>query len=378
MALIDKSFSGLITFTRSTGGGRFNAQGQYEWLGPDEPRIDYDPLTGECLGLLVEEQRTNLLARSNDAAAWSGLEKEANVAIAPDGTMTAAKISAPGRNQYRYVTFTAQQQVFYRYLKAGEASTAYLRAYHSGQTIYSGAEFNLATGQVVGTPIHATASIAPVGGGWYRCSITFTPTATSGGYVYTYVGSLYSGVEDGQGIYAWGAQLEIGAFPTSYIPTEGAQVTRAADTATVEDIAPWYNPEQGTLFVEAIAAPVLTGSTMFSLDSGSVSNQMWTALNRGIPGAYIYTAGAMQAQITGKTVAPGALTRHGVSLQPGSFVFAADGQIVGNRTSFIMPLVSRLNLGKRWNSSDSINGYIRSIYYYPRKLPDSELQEITA
>src|SRR5690606_11405179 len=45
------SLADILTFTRASGGGRFNAQGQYEWLPADTPRIDYDPLTGECKGL---------------------------------------------------------------------------------------------------------------------------------------------------------------------------------------------------------------------------------------------------------------------------------------------------------------------------------------
>src|SRR5690606_17318792 len=64
------SLADILTFTRASGGGRFNAQGQYEWLPADTPRIDYDPLTGECKGLLIEEQRTNLLGLSNAPELW--------------------------------------------------------------------------------------------------------------------------------------------------------------------------------------------------------------------------------------------------------------------------------------------------------------------
>jgi len=90
------AFSDLITFTRASGGGRFNASGQYEWLPANQPRFDYDPVTGEAKGLLIEEQRTNLLKSSNAflPAYWtySSATLAANSAMAPDATLTAGKL----------------------------------------------------------------------------------------------------------------------------------------------------------------------------------------------------------------------------------------------------------------------------------------------
>ena len=70
--------------------------------------------------------------------------------------------------------------------------------------------------------------------------------ATSNGTV-TYDGNGTSG------IYLWGAQLEEGAFPSSYIPTTTAAATRSADVASITGTAfsGWYRQDEGTFYGEA-------------------------------------------------------------------------------------------------------------------------------
>lgn len=269
-------FEDIVTIARSSGGGRFNAQGQYEWVGPDEPRIDYDPLTGECLGLLVEEQRTNLLTYSSDFAnaVWKTVKTTIvpDTAISPDGTVSADKLVEANvlttQNMYRSASYAIGSYAYSIRAKNAGRNFIWLRALHSGGT-FSGAFFNLTTGEITGIS-NCTATVYPLPGGWYDCKIVFSPTTNASGYVYTYVrnvasSSNYTG--DGtSGIYLWGAQLEQGAFPTSYIPTEDAQVTRAADIATVNDLAPWFNSNQGRFSIKAkvhIGEPLLTAGDAF-------------------------------------------------------------------------------------------------------------------
>lgn len=275
--------SDLVKYARSTGGGRFNSSGVYEWVGNNVPRFDHDPVTGEPLGLLIEEARTNLLPYSSDFTnpEWTkiGASVSANAVNAVDGTLSADKIvegASTGRHDAssNAVTAAATQYTASMYLKAGERNWVKLRLGASG--ILEGAWFDLATGAIGTINAGYSASIRDEGGGWYRCSVTFTapagnifvgihPCAVDGSINYTGNGT--------SGIYAWGAQLEAGSFPTSYIPTVASQVTRAADVCSVNTLSPWYNASNGTFEVSArgiVGQPLLTaGGAVIIADSAT-------------------------------------------------------------------------------------------------------------
>ena len=231
----------LVTFTRASSGTYVGSDGLIKTAATNEARFDHNPSTGESLGLLVEEARTNLLLYSEqfDNAAWtkSNSTITANSVVAPDGTITADKHQEDNVNNFHYsfqqLTYSAGVYTISAYFKAAERSFAWLYL-NTGAT--ATAYFNLATG-VVGTVSGTgspTASITSVANGWYRCTLTATIPATVGGAGYgisladntlSYTGTA------GSGIYIWGAQLEVGSFPTSYITTP-ATFTSRASTAT--------------------------------------------------------------------------------------------------------------------------------------------------
>ena len=233
----------FMTFTRASTATYTGPDGLLKTAGVNEPRYDYDPVTGECKGLLVEEARTNLLTYSNrfDNVIWnkpSSYVKQ-NQAIAPDGTLTASKIcdnTTADIHGVRYNPFTLTSGVTYTfsvYVKAAEISYVLIDNYNGSSDVVG--IVNLTNGVVTqGSSI----SVTPVGNGWYRVAQTFTATSTVStpyaAQIYTHVtgtGSASHIGTDGAGIYVFGAQLEVGAFPTSYIPTP-ATFTGRASTAT--------------------------------------------------------------------------------------------------------------------------------------------------
>lgn len=251
----NKSFNDLITFSRASGGGRYNAQGKYEWLSNDVPRFDYDPVTNQPRGLLIEEQRTNLLAYSEqfDNAAWSKTRTSItpNAVTAPDGTMTADKLvedTATGSRSFgqSQASVTAAAYTLSVYAKKGERNFIQLNLPDPGA---GGAgkvgSFNLNTGALGAVQDSGlTRAITDVGGGWYRCSITYTFTGAGSSAMTCFLTATDVRVEsytgDGQsGIYIWGAQLEAGSFPTSYIPTKA--------TFTARNSIGTYTDNQGVL-----------------------------------------------------------------------------------------------------------------------------------
>jgi hypothetical protein len=182
-------------------------------------RFDHNPTTGESLGLLVEEQRTNELTYSEDFAdaSWTKTRSTigSNTIIAPDGTLTGDKLIDTTDNDTHIVsksiTTTAVARTFSVFAKQGGRTHLTMTITDSGSTART-TYFNLSTGAVGTTGTGITASIVNVGNGWYRCIVTIA-TALAGTNPHTlgtatadntnsYAGNGFDGV------FIWGAQAE--------------------------------------------------------------------------------------------------------------------------------------------------------------------------
>jgi hypothetical protein len=218
-----KALDPRITFTRASTATFVGADGLIKTAASGAARFDHNPTTGESLGLLVEEARTNLVRPSTsfNSGNWVNYGTgtvTANAATAPDGTNTAALIN--------YIDGEGRQaQIFSPTVAVGVTYTysVYVKAGTSSQCNLFIQDGTGATGEGV----RSISSGQNVGNGWYRHKITRTIVSLFNDKIFLYVNC------SGGTFYAWGAQLEAGAFPTSYIPTTGATVTRAADVATL-------------------------------------------------------------------------------------------------------------------------------------------------
>ena len=247
-----KTLDRKITFSRGSIGTYTDELGVVRYASNNVPRFDHDPTTGESLGLLIEESRTNQFPYSSefDNGAWnkSNLNVTANQITAPDGTITADKISADATaTEARYVNDDTSiingklytQSVF---AKAGEVTVLQIAPSTGFSSRYQ--NFDLSTGQLGNGDVES-ASITAYPNGWYRCTVTQSAITTiSGRMVFAFATVPGDGripsptIALGDGFYLWGAQLEEGSFPTSYIPTSGpntgSTVTRAQDQTIVK------------------------------------------------------------------------------------------------------------------------------------------------
>ena len=242
-----KVLDSRVTFTRASSGTYVGSDGVIRTAAVDAPRFDHNPTTGESLGLLVEEQRTNLFVRSQeiDNASWLKIRSTAtdNNTAAPDGTQTAEKVIASidintthfVRQDVAVTSGTAYTQTIYA--KAAEYNQLYMSfdadnsAFAGGSVIFTLTGLGSA-GVASGTLL--SLSIQPLPNGWYRCQISATATATATAVIRIYLvaGGTTGFTGNGtSGIYLWGAQLETGSFPTSYIPSTTTFTSRAS-TAT--------------------------------------------------------------------------------------------------------------------------------------------------
>ena len=195
-------------------------------------------------GVLIEGARTNLATYSQDVsnAAWTAFgASKTSGQIAPDGTATAYALIEDSANSEHRVghsnnTVTTAVHTVTVYAKAAGRTRfrVYIAQMNNVVAFYqlsgAGSVDNVSGGTSVTTSITALAN------GWYRCTLTDTATTTALGPSWNIASTgttvSYTG-DNVSGIILWGYQAELGAFPSSYIPTTTASATRAADVLTV-------------------------------------------------------------------------------------------------------------------------------------------------
>jgi len=204
----------------------------------DEPRFDYSG-GATCPSLLLEPSRTNYIRHSEyineSVASWSRFFSTIitnNDAISPDGKNNATKIECPiGQNARidAIVVGLAAGTYTYSFYAKGNVSNLDVNIYEdaTGDTLSSTA---------IETLINDSE--------WSRVDITFTSTTSST------IRCIYTALTAGEYFYLWGAQLELGSYPTSYIPNHsGGSVTRGAD-AMDEQISGLTSLDKGTFFID--------------------------------------------------------------------------------------------------------------------------------
>jgi hypothetical protein len=389
MPLTNYAFADLITFTRSTTATFVGSNGLIQSAAINAPRFDFDPVTLAPFGLLIEEQRVNLLLYSEqfDNAGWTKTNGTitANATTAPDGTLTGDKhVPNLAATLGTGVTQTRVQQgpsvttgtsyTFTIYAKAGEFDRIEFALIATPSV---SAIFSLTSGTVVsGTG----ASITPAGNGWYRCTLTAVSGITGALAVRWTAQSSTVLIGDGtSGIFVWGAQFEAGAFPTSYIPTVAATVTRTVDAAAITGavFTPWFNATEGTFVAQWRQGPISGTRTVVAANDGTSNQTIRLRTVTADPFFTVTNGGVDQANIDAGTVAGSTVYKMASGYRANDFATSIGGGAVGTDTSGTVPTVDQLMLGTS-AASNYLNGHLRNITYYPTRLTDAQLQALTA
>ena len=322
------------------------------------PRLDYS--NGTCPSLLVEPQRTNLFLRSQefDNAAWAKAGTvTANTTISPDGTQNADTVTSIIFQQ----SFGTNVFTFSCYAKVnGGDGIFYIRV---DIPATNQASFNLNNGTILSTPAGYTTSIENVGNGWYRCTMT-TPSVNIINAV------LVSANYGANPTYLWGAQLEAGSYPTSYIPTTSAAVTRNADVISKTGISSLIGQTEGTVFCEFQTLENLyayigvddTTTTNRIIFFGVGDNKLYAQL-RDATGT-IFTQGTNV--INGKVKAA-------ISFNSSGSVFYANGVQIHSDLGASYSTLSQFT----FNHASQIGAVINSAILFPTRLTNAELASLT-
>jgi hypothetical protein len=198
---------------------------------------------------------------------------------------------------------------------------------------------------------------------------------------------LYAGTFNGSetgNILIWGAQLEAGAFPTSYIPTTTTALTRSADVASVNTLSPWFNATEGTLYAQGILVggtaatfPYQTALVGSNVNTDSIGVQ-WTAASSFMRFG-IRTGGVTQVDIAG-SVAKSANSSYKVAgrYATNNAQAAFDGVIGLQDTNVTLPTINTLSLGGAVGFQPGANMWLQRVTYYPRIFNNAELVSITS
>jgi hypothetical protein len=347
------------------------------------PRFEHNPTTRESLGLEIEEQRTNLVLRSEefDNAYWTKTNATitASTVVAPNGTLTGALLLNNSTNgEHRILRSIGQApKTGSIYAKAGSAS--FIGVTLSGFGNRS-AVFDLTLG-VVSSVAGGTATIINVGNGWYRCS--FYDSASNSSLLIINVGETaaqavpqFSYVGTNKGIYIWGAQLEDAAFATSYIPTVASTVTRSADAASMtgSNFTSWFSNAQGTLYTE-VNPKALAVSSGFQINDNTTSNRIRLATTSVSDQGIVTTSGNAQATLDGGTPAVDTNMKLAMSYAVNDFKLSLNGATAATDTAGTVPVVNQLQIGAETTTIGNMT--LKKIAYYPLSLTASELQGLT-
>ena len=407
-SLVD-SVSGqqLVTFTRASTGTYIGSDGLIKTAAVDEARITHDPTTGRRLGLLVEEARTNLWAWSNSAVngeTWNNTLL-ASTAGEPDpagGTsaILASDIgNATGSTYYQRLgvaSLSAGTTVSYSiFIKPIDLpnSLVQLYMYSNGTADYCSASFVTSgttfTGAITpsqgGTGSVVSTKLETLSNGWYRLTLTGIASTVTQSDLRTRVNiGNYTRV-DGTPRFVWyGAQLEEGSFPTSYIPTTGTTVTRTADIATITgtNFSSWYRQDEFSAYGEGTSAgnSVFTSSAILSADDGT-NNERWRIAHLSTSRAQstVVSGGASQGSPQVLGVPAGQTVKVAAGSSVNYFTCKANGlDELTTVTSGVMPAgIDRATIGNAIAGAGYWNGTISRLAYWGQRLPDSTLQALT-
>lgn len=400
-----KTLDSRITFTRASNATYFDANGVMQTASNDVARFDHNPTTLQSLGLLIEEQRTNLLTYSEDFAnaAWTKTRASitANTIVAPDGTLTGDKLveDTTATNTHQIIQTISQTKnatyTFSFYAKAAERT--FCRVFLNG---FSGnnirASFNLVTGVVSATGFggngsFSNASAVSVGNGWFRCSLVGIPSASAGtGFDAqinlatdgTITGDSYTG-NGFDGIFIWGAQVEAGAFATSYIPTTVAAATRNADVATMTgtNFSSWYNATEGTLYGQ-FSSYASGARAIVGISDGTLNNRIQFFANTGNPytiASRLVSGGTQTNPANTGSIAVDAVGKAALAYAVGTgqgAISVNGGSVATSNPAAVAVGVNALDVG-RGTALGNLSGHIQRIAYYPVRLSNDQLQALT-
>jgi len=405
MGIVNKSFSEIITFTRSSNATYFDSAGVLRTATSNVSRIDYNPSTLAAQGMLVEEQRTNSIRNNTMVGAVAGTPGTAptNWSVTAGAGLSSEVIGTGTESGITYIDIrifgTTAGSVSIDIVFEPAASVTALTGQTWTEAIYQKLaggtltnissfvfRFNEFTSGGVSISGQNSSSLAvPTSSGLATQRVNGTVTLNGGATtaqllaflrIITGTGAVDLTLRIGM------PQLELGAFATSVISTSSAAATRSADVASVNTLSPWYNAAAGTLFAQYSSIGISGTQYIAAMDNGAgfADSCILYMVSSGFPRWDVFVSSSSQAALTpspGTAISANTLIKLSGAYLVNDFASSRNGGAVSTDTSGTVPTLSRLTLGNSNLTTSFLNGHIQRIVYYPRRLTNAELQAIT-
>lgn len=320
------------------------------------PRYDYSAATAPAtpLGMLIEESRTNLLNFSQSFATTGGSQNnwaDTNITrnstnnLSPDGTANALRVTASAANG----TIISSAAI-------GTSAARTLSVWLRRVTGTGDIQYTLDNGSNWTTQAITSA--------WVRYTFASTTANQQVGFRI---------VTSGDAIEIWGAQLEAGAFTTSYIPTTTGTATRLADVVKLSGTALTTVQAQAASVIAETRSFGLSGYAFEAEDGNAALYNTRTILFNSF--ARVSNGGATQATLTwSPALTLGNINRMALAYAPANFAGVANNGTVATVSSGTVPsTITQAWLG-RGRDGTNLNGYVRSLALYNTRLPDATLK----
>jgi hypothetical protein len=349
------------------------------------PRLDY--LNSSCPRLLLEPQRTSNVQFSEafDNAYWSKpnvtltstlggpIDQSKYFTITCDGT--AGTFKGVRRT---FINASANTYTLSVFAKAGNSSTFVVSSRATLTDNDVRAIFNLSNGTITDTN-GGTAAIVPYGDGWYRCSFTVVNAGTFSNESSIFFGHPF-GAADGATVLATGAMSEIGAYPSSYLPTLSTSVTRNADAASKTGITSLIGQTEGTVFTELdvrIIVPTPSPRRPISLEAGTDVNSL--ILNFATTGAIQTVLGGVTRDTGLNVSSTNGVVKIAIAYSASGFVIFVNGILRDTYTgAWTQPTWSSIGVGGSVNTATREFGdRVAQALLFKTRLTNAQMAELT-
>jgi hypothetical protein len=376
-----------ITYTRASTGTFVGSNGLIQSAAVNQARFEHNPLTGESLGLLVEEARTNALIYSrmvSDTGAsdlptgfngWNPAVFLRVASLAPDGTTNISLHGARNNNggglrqTITGLVANGTYAISWYARTVTSAELAAFTAFHGATTGTSNGATNQPYYAGVSTSCSALIFNSQLTSSWKRFS--GTAVADGAGSLSAIFGGGTSPAREGSVIAMWGAQLEAGSFPTSYIPTTGATVTRAGEAVSITgaNFTNFFNTSAGTFLCEWKSASP-SNERILNFGTGSAATVI---SNEGVMGSGVYFSPLQ--------VFPSSISTNNIKVITATSVGESAGAYNEN-TAVSTGACSYYASATSLDFSPASNGtrvnWYKKVTYWPARLSNGQLQALTA